>query len=159
MSRSLTISKSSEMTKHTISTVLYHLYTIVLFTYSDMKTIVIPQSAFGIIMAASRTISSETSFVYSAETSTIASRIPLVLLWVWLNLLPFAINNQRQPEAIAEDRLNKPWRPMPAGRWSPDQARHAMWAFFLVVGLTSWLLGGFRWSLIGMALGECACPP
>ncbi|RAL10418.1 uncharacterized protein BO97DRAFT_426435 [Aspergillus homomorphus CBS 101889] len=35
----------------------------------------------------------------------------------------FTINNQCQPASIEEDRLNKSWRPLPAGRLSAGQAR------------------------------------
>ena len=53
-------------------------------------------------------------------------RLPLVAFWVWSNLLPFAINNQRQQKAIQEDELNKPWRTMPSQRLTPDEAKILM---------------------------------
>ena len=43
-----------------------------------------------------------------------ASHAIQCLLWLWLHVLQFNLSNQiRDPE---EDRRNKPWRPLPAGR-------------------------------------------
>jgi len=53
----------------------------------------------------------------------IMSRVPLVCLWNWLNLVVFNIANQRLPDSVLEDQINKPWRPIPTGRLSSDEAR------------------------------------
>jgi len=53
-------------------------------------------------------------------------QISHVLLWTWLNTLVFTIANQRLPDAVAEDKLNKPWRPLAAGRISTSQARRLL---------------------------------
>src|SRR5882724_1178786 len=48
------------------------------------------------------------------------SRLPQLLFWIWLHLLQFCASNQTiSPE---EDAVNKPWRPIPAGRLSVPQA-------------------------------------
>ncbi|KAI1811708.1 UbiA prenyltransferase family [Poronia punctata] len=133
----------------------FHAYSIWLFTFSDLKTIVFPQTAFGILSALSKTgpITADGSGAGEEYYLFIARRIPLVLFWVWLNLLPFEINNQNQPQGIEEDRLNKPWRTMPSNRWSPRQATNAMLFFYFVAIGVSWHLGGIRWSLSLVVLG------
>lgn len=50
-------------------------------------------------------------------------RTPLVVGWIWIHLLVENIENQRSDESIIEDRLNKPWRPLPSGRLTSSQAR------------------------------------
>jgi hypothetical protein len=129
--------------------VVSNLYTIWLFTLSDLKTIVFPQSTFGILTA----ISIYGNDISAPSLSQTLSRIPFVLFWVWINLLPFAINNQRHPLAIAEDRENKPWRAMPSNRWTAKQAQAAMIFFYLVAIVSSWSLGSIRPSLALIFLG------
>jgi len=135
------------------SRLYFHAYSIWLFTFSDLKTIIVPQTTFGILSALSKT-GSETISSKVEERIEIIRRIPLVLFWVWLNLLPFEINNQKQPQGIAEDKLNKPWRTMPSNRWSYRQATNAMRFFYLVAISVSWYMGGIRWSLSMLFLGK-----
>jgi 4-hydroxybenzoate polyprenyltransferase len=56
----------------------------------------------------------------------VLQRIPLVLFWNWTNILLFNIANQRLVGAVVEDRVNKPWRPLPSKRVSETQARHLL---------------------------------
>ena len=77
----------------------------------------------------------------------------LVAFWTWINLLPFAIDNQRQPAAIAEDSLNRPWRPMPSNRLTQKQARQIMFTIYPVAGLTSLYAGGLHQCIPLMVLG------
>lgn len=53
-------------------------------------------------------------------------RLPMVALWNWLNLLVFDLANQRLPNSIIEDRINKAWRPIPQNRLTPLEARHLL---------------------------------
>ncbi|KAK4640661.1 hypothetical protein QC761_0094250 [Podospora bellae-mahoneyi] len=122
---------------------VFHVQSIWLFTRSDLKTIVIPQSAFGIINA----------IASSNDWPEVLSRVPMVFFWVWINLLPFAIDNQRQAEAILEDRHNKPWRTMPSQRMTEAQARILMLLLYPVSLFTSLRLGGTRQCLALMVLG------
>ncbi|KAI1188031.1 UbiA prenyltransferase family-domain-containing protein [Nemania serpens] len=85
--------------------------------------------------------------------SRVLMRSPRVIFWVWINLLPFTIDNQRQPAAIIEDRQNKPWRPMPSGRMTEAQAKALMLVFYLLAISTSLRLGGLRQSLSLIVLG------
>lgn len=70
--------------------------------------------------------------------------MPWMLLWSWSNLLLFNLHNQRHAHAIAEDALNKPWRPLPAGRLTAQQATRVMYGMYpviIVAGLTAGGLG------------------
>ena len=129
-------------------------YSVWLFTFSDLKTIVLPTSFFGISNTAAATvIGIEGTHQTSTSLSLFFLRSMSAIIWVWINLLPFAINNQRQPEAIAEDKVNKPWRPLPSGRLTPWQAKQLMLLFYVLAVGGSLLLGGLRQCLAGILLG------
>ncbi|KAF2176482.1 hypothetical protein K469DRAFT_733730 [Zopfia rhizophila CBS 207.26] len=131
--------------------VLYRdVYTAWLFTRSDLKTIVIPKSFFGILGGLSGSALTTHSNVSGWD---IVRRTPLVVLWVWVVLLPFNIDNQRRADAIVEDKINRPWRPLPSKRISPDRAfRFMLFCHIAAVGY-SLAVGGLRQSLAGIALG------
>lgn len=46
-----------------------------------------------------------------------------MLAWLWLHLIMFDLAGQRLPDSVKEDSVNKSWRPIPAGRLSPTEAR------------------------------------
>jgi 4-hydroxybenzoate polyprenyltransferase len=128
----------------------FNLYSVWLFTLSDLKTIVLPSTAFGLVNAIALSLNHTPTLPAPSE---ILHRTPLVLLWVWINLLPFAINNQRQPAAILEDGLNKPWRPMPSRRLSPTAAKRLMLVAYPLAVLGSLCLGNLAQSLTLILLG------
>ena len=129
---------------------LYHLNTLYLFTASDFKTIVIPQTAFGVFSSLSgHLVTGEHPCLLTAIIRT-----PQVLFWTWINLLPFAIDNQRHPEAILEDRINKSWRPLPSRRLGPQQAKLLMMAFYLAALLFSIYTGSTLQCLMLIFLGR-----
>ncbi|KAI1098497.1 UbiA prenyltransferase family-domain-containing protein [Jackrogersella minutella] len=103
-----------------------YIRTIWLFTYSDMKTIMFPW---------------------------LIIRYPLALLWTWSNLLPFDIFNQFSEEAIEEDRINKPWRPLPSGMIDREQAASLMWKYYILALIVSSSIGGLRQLLMLILLG------
>ncbi|CAD6592467.1 MAG: hypothetical protein ASARMPRED_006303 [Alectoria sarmentosa] len=130
----------------------FHCHSLWLFTYSDLKTIVGPSLVFGVTNALA-------GVKYGLESPEQARgketfrKLPLVLLWIWINLLPFTINNQKNPDAIKEDEMNKPWRTLPSRRMTPRQAECLMLALYpLAVGL-SLPIGGFRQSVALVVLG------
>ncbi|EIW74578.1 hypothetical protein CONPUDRAFT_67100 [Coniophora puteana RWD-64-598 SS2] len=88
-----------------------------LFTKSDIKTILVPVTAFAALSA--RSIS------FGAHLRS--------TLWIWLHLLQFCIANQvRNPK---EDSMNKPWRPIASGLISQANARSLRWAVcFICLG-------------------------
>lgn len=53
-----------------------------------------------------------------------------IMFWIWIHLLQFCVSNQsNSPE---EDSVNKPWRPIPAGRISLPQTK--ILRYFLCAG-------------------------
>lgn len=121
-----------------------------LFTFSDIKTIIAPSFAFGTftsLVAASFGIDPAPTWV------EVLHRTPLMVLWSWINLLPFAIDNQRRPGSIAEDSLNKPWRTLPSKRMTPEQAYNLMLVLYPIAVLVSLKIGGLRQCLGLIILG------
>ncbi|MCJ1461162.1 hypothetical protein MMC28_011544, partial [Mycoblastus sanguinarius] len=112
----------------------HHFYTLYLFTASDFKTILLPETAFGVFSCLSGSLLLTDGL---SRALPILLRIPLVLLWIWVNLLPFNISNQRQQSAVLEDGANKPWRPIPSGRISLPNAKWLMWACYSVALIVS----------------------
>ena len=74
------------------------------------------------------------------------------MLWNWINLLLFNLSNQRLPDAIAEDKLNKPYRPIPSGLLSSTTARRALLYGIPSVVLISYFLGAHQESIIMVGL-------
>lgn len=128
----------------------YHAYTIWLFTRSDLKSIVGPETAFAVICALSGPVL--TTGAAPPTLDTIKQTV-VVAFWVWINLLPLDIANQRQPKAIEEDSINKPWRAMPSKRLSFEQARGLMLFSYFLAGLTSLCFGGWGCFIILILLG------
>jgi 4-hydroxybenzoate polyprenyltransferase len=63
----------------------------------------------------------------------------MAFAWTWLHLIAFNFSNQYR--SLAEDQLNKPWRPIPAGRISLAAANRLRWIFCaLCLGLS--VIGG-----------------
>ncbi|KAI0528370.1 UbiA prenyltransferase family-domain-containing protein [Xylaria digitata] len=129
------------MLQNTIRGLAYHMRTLWLFTFSHIQTIVIPSTVFGICNALSAH-RFDFSSSHPINIPYILIRLPLILIWTWINLLPFAINNQRAAPAIAEDAVNKPWGPLPSGRISPHTARTIMLSMYLCAQIFSALIGG-----------------
>ena len=125
------------------------LYSIWLFTYSDLKTIVGPKTAFGIF----NSLQASAFDLPCLQYSTVLKRFPLVLFWTWINLLPFSIDNQRQPKAIKEDGINKPWRPMPSQRMTPRRAKIWMLGLYPLAIMSSVYVGALRQCLCLICLG------
>lgn len=117
----------------------YFLETLRLFTLSDIKTFVIPETAFGLFGALSGSVMTTN---HSATFLRISSRIPHVVLWTWLNTLLFTFANQRLPDAVKEDTINKPWRPIAAGRISGSQTMQLLLVGIPIMFLASLYLGG-----------------
>jgi 4-hydroxybenzoate polyprenyltransferase len=109
-----------------------------LFSRTDLHTKIIPDTIFGILGALSGPLLTSNPNHSSLHTLL---RTPLVLLWVWSNVLVFEISNQRLPNSVAEDRINKPWRPLATGLWTEDQARRNLSALMLVTLATGYALG------------------
>ena len=135
-----------------IDTISYHCYSLWGFTFSDLKTIVGPSLVFGVSNALAGAKYGLESPAY-ANGKDIVRRLPLVLFWVWINLLPFTINNQRSVKAIKEDKLNKPWRPLPSQRMTTRQAHRLMVALYFFALTISLVISGIRQAASLVILG------
>lgn len=132
------------------------------FQESDIPTFIIPNTLFGIMGALSGTLLTlvtgpgagvleSTGALQSqpppptapAEIPWLAiiARFPLVFLFNFLNNLVFTLSNQTAPMAVEEDKINKPWRPIPSGRITSEQARRAMLVLIPVVLAFNYAMG------------------
>ena len=121
----------------------YDLYTLWLFTFSDLKTVIYPQLAFGLCNALSGLLTTNPN----PTVLGILARLPQVLAWIWLNLLLEVVDNQRLPQSVLEDAINKPWRPLPAQRVTADGARRLLLLSVPVVLVVSFCLGSIKSSV------------
>ncbi|KAI1323418.1 hypothetical protein F5Y16DRAFT_383763 [Xylariaceae sp. FL0255] len=132
---------------------LRHAYTVWLFTFSDLKTIVVPSIVFGLTNASAAPLF-HLPTIEEHGIVWLSRRAPWVAAWIWLNLLPFNINNQRTDSAIMEDRINKPWRPMPSDRISYNWATFVMLvAYVMAHGVSIYLHCGTRQAVALVVLG------
>ncbi|EAW07820.1 UbiA family prenyltransferase [Aspergillus clavatus NRRL 1] len=135
-----------------LRTVASSLYTVWLFTANDLQTIIAPSAIFGITNALAALIAGSTE--NSTQYLYIIQQIPTTICWVWINLLPLTINNQRSPSSIAEDAINKPWRALPSKRLSSAQAKRLMLGFYAVaLAYSCFYSGGCRQSIGLIFLG------
>ncbi|QKX61648.1 uncharacterized protein TRUGW13939_08800 [Talaromyces rugulosus] len=124
----------------------YSLKTIYLFPRDDVATMIIPVTCLGTCAA----LSLHTRPLLLWET---LCRIPLAVLWVWLNVLLFSISNQRSEAAMLEDAINKPWRPLPSGRITSTQARRLLFVGIpVVIALSYCFLGAVEETMICLLL-------
>ncbi|RAL17615.1 UbiA family prenyltransferase, partial [Aspergillus homomorphus CBS 101889] len=99
-----------------------------LFTESDFPTFVLPNSAFGIFGALAGPALSDPLSCLPTTAQVLLLRLPLVILFNWVAVLIFDVANQRTSDAVREDQINKPWRPLPMGRISEEQSRRLLMA-------------------------------
>ncbi|KAF9040692.1 UbiA prenyltransferase family [Panaeolus papilionaceus] len=112
-----------------MSALAYHVYTIFLFSKSDIKTTLIP--SFFALGAAP--LSPTRRFAHAIQA----------VLWIYLHLFQFNLSNQvRDPE---EDRQNKPWRPLPSGRITLKNANRLKKLSIAACLFASWCYG---WRLL-----------
>ncbi|KOS21108.1 Digeranylgeranylglyceryl phosphate synthase [Escovopsis weberi] len=78
-----------------------------------------------------------------SSKTEIALRVPLMIASTCVNLLIADFSNQRLPDAIVEDGVNKPWRPMPSKRLSPTEARKGLKVVIVTALLLDWTLGNY----------------
>jgi len=125
------------------------IYSVWLFTRSDLKTIIGPSTAFGISNAlANSAYYINLPVAYLTKPSTLFLVAAITIFWAWINLLPLAIDNQITPKAIAEDTFNKPWRTLPSKRMTIKQAGALRIPLYGCAVISSWYLGGLRQCLL-----------
>lgn len=116
---------------------------------SDIKTFVIPEISFGVLGAlAGPSLTGN----HAPEMQAIISRIPQVFLWTWLNTLVFDLANQRLPDSVREDSINKVWRPLPAGRIGAPATRRLLLGSIVIAFFTSLYLGAAEETMLLMSL-------
>ncbi|KAB8236624.1 UbiA family prenyltransferase [Aspergillus alliaceus] len=110
------------------------------FTKSDFSTFVLPNTGFGLLATFSApSLTDCTDGI--AVWALLLRGLPCMLIFNWGNLLVFDLANQRLPESIREDSMNKPWRPLPSGRISPIVTRHFLLGVVPAVLAVSYALG------------------
>jgi 4-hydroxybenzoate polyprenyltransferase len=114
-----------------------------MFTADDFKNVVWPHTIFAMCAALSGPLLTTNA---TPKLSEILIRLPKVFIWIWLNLLVGTISNQRLPSSALEDAMNKPWRPIAAGRITSDDARQLLMGVIPLTLLVSWSIGGLRES-------------
>lgn len=110
--------------------------TLFLFTSDQVLDTVIPGTAFGTLAA----LSGSTLALPEQHLANILWRIPAVAFWLWLVILQFCVQNQRSSSSVAEDAINKPWRPIPSGRMTSEQANKLLFGVSIIATLVSYLL-------------------
>ncbi|KAI2604446.1 uncharacterized protein GGS25DRAFT_508282 [Hypoxylon fragiforme] len=131
------LSHSSTMALKSVSNrLVYNMHTGYLFVCNDIRSNVLLALFFGALGAS---VAPSLSMGESRSLSHIVASAPRALLWSWANLFLFNLHNQRHSAAIAEDAINKPWRPLPAKRLTQEQATlviYAMYPTMLAISLT-----------------------
>ncbi|KAK0671264.1 UbiA prenyltransferase family-domain-containing protein [Cercophora samala] len=111
------------------------------FTENDFPTFILPNSAFGIFgaLAGPRLFSDETG----PTVSEVLWRVPIVILYNWYMTFIFDLANQRGADSVEEDRINKPWRPIPSGYATMEHARILLLSSIPLAMAMNWYLGVF----------------
>lgn len=104
-----------------------------LFTESDFFTFVIPNTLFGCLGSLAAHPLSDNAW---SNFEDVFRRLPIVVLFNWANVFIFDLANQRSPGSVAEDRINKPWRPIPRDKINSEQCRQLL---LVAVPFTLWL--------------------
>ncbi|KAK8045565.1 hypothetical protein PG993_005589 [Apiospora rasikravindrae] len=87
------------------------------------------------------------------QVDVLFTRLPAVVFWIWLQLLVLDLANQRLPDSVTEDRLNKAWRPIPSGRLTSSGAKDLLiFSIAFTFAASTVLLGGVYETLLLFAL-------
>ncbi|ORY10381.1 hypothetical protein BCR34DRAFT_588596 [Clohesyomyces aquaticus] len=105
----------------------HHIRSVFLFTASDIETVIIPQLLFAFSSTLTGGFRTSPAFI---PTESLLRALAKACVWVFITLLVEDITNQRRPESVLEDSANKPWRPLPSGRLTPEAAQQ--WLLFIV---------------------------
>lgn len=142
-------SQNAKQADGLILSLLALLKTIWRFIESDIFTFAVPNTVFGVVSALAYSQLVEGPQPLFLE---VLKRLPSIWIFNLYSLLIFDLANQRSPESVQEDHINKPWRPIPSGRITPDQTRKAI----LVIASASlglnYLLGVWNEGLLVQVL-------
>ncbi|KAI9147633.1 Digeranylgeranylglyceryl phosphate synthase [Paramyrothecium foliicola] len=109
------------------------------FIKDDVAGFVVPSALFGILSALAS--GADLTEGKAPLAINVLQRAPLVLLFNLANIVIWDLSNQRDPESVEEDRINKPWRPIPAGRITSNQTRRVLLVALPLVLLLNYTLG------------------
>ncbi|KAK3401469.1 UbiA prenyltransferase family-domain-containing protein [Sordaria brevicollis] len=101
-----------------VSAVIYLLWE---FSKNDIFNFSLPCTIFGVALSLAK--EATTSPGATPSLSQVLHRLPAICLFQLYSLLLFDLANQRHPIAVAEDLINKPWRPIPSDKITSDQTR------------------------------------
>ncbi|KAI1425700.1 UbiA prenyltransferase family-domain-containing protein [Xylaria sp. FL1777] len=121
------------------------------FTESNCDTFIIPNTAFGVLGAFAQSVLIE-GYQHPSTALEILWRLLLTLAFNWCNVFIFDLANQRSPESIQEDLINKPWRPIPTGKVTTAEARRVLLVAIPLVLLFNYTLGVWRQGLFILVL-------
>ena len=125
------------------------LYIFGLLIESNFFTFVCPNTAYGILgTLAGPCLTRQTD----PSVMKVLQRFPLVLLFNWSNLFIFDLANQRHPDSVKEDLVNKRWRPLPTGRITPEQTRRLTLIAIPTVLALNFTLGVWRETALFLIL-------
>ncbi|KAI9643579.1 hypothetical protein NHQ30_008200 [Ciborinia camelliae] len=114
------------------------------FIESDFVTFAVPNTAFGFFGALASSLLVEDDLATVPSSAQIIHRLPWILAFNVGNLLVFDLANQRAPHSVVEDRINKPWRPIPQGKITSDQTRRLLLVSIPIILALNYMLGAWR---------------
>jgi 4-hydroxybenzoate polyprenyltransferase len=114
------------------------------FVESDFVTFAVPNTAFGVFSALASSLLIEDDSCTAPSALQILHRLPWILAFNVGNLLIFDLANQRAPQSVVEDRVNKPWRPIPQGKITSDQTRRLLLIAIPIILALNYILGAWR---------------
>ncbi|KAF1921298.1 hypothetical protein BDU57DRAFT_510037 [Ampelomyces quisqualis] len=138
-------------------TITDYLYTVWLFPYSQLVDTILPCTTFAVCGCLSSRVLNLPAMAFPDSftelfESEILWRTVSAILWIWLVMLQFTLHNQRRPESIIEDSLNKPWRPLPSGRISIKGVNFLLLVTYLAASVLSFQLGVMAHFIVFTAL-------
>ncbi|KAH7138853.1 UbiA prenyltransferase family-domain-containing protein [Dendryphion nanum] len=120
-----------------IKEIPYHLKTLWLFTSDQVPDVLLPCTA----IALSAALAGNTFQLPNQTISVLLARTLSIWAWLWFMVLHCCMYNQRQPSSVEEDAVNKPWRPLPAGRISPSTVNRLIVCIYPLGAVLSYSFG------------------
>jgi len=140
---------SRQLNKHQVeaeqnNSILYFLNTLHLFTKSDTNYTV-AHIIFSILSTLAGPVLTTNQH---PQFTRVLLRLPILVLWSWLHTLAFCCANQRHPSSVMEDKINKPYRPIPAGRITSQQTQQLLIATMPILYMLSYFFGGLEQTML-----------
>lgn len=126
--------KHNEKAPRSLATYIRNLY---LISKSDHATILYPGTYFAFVSALSGPVLIRGS---APPLASILINVLKSLFWLYFNVLIIGLSNQRLPSAVLEDKVNNPWRNIPAGRMTSEQYRRLLLAVIPLALGVAWYL-------------------